>query len=880
MKCADLGSNFCTDTDIKAMATEDQKNESQEQAQETVPDNDLFAEQITEDLSAEQLFADSVYEKLSAEQLFTGDLAYLGKAKVRNFFAGGRKISDKIPRLSLSFDFIKRISLLQAALLAGIVLIVAMMVYVMVKPSSVITPEAPSAPLADQTTPTTPKSDAISQTIAQEPVQQVAQEPVQQVAQRPVQQTVYQSPRRPEPVLDSGQPLSLEIAQEYYLQADYDKAYAVYDQLSQNLSTNVREEPVRDFLNLQMALCLKETGDLSQADSLLKTASRSSSLGVKIAANYHRSLLDIQKERYLNARTRAYQVLALIESIDIDAKWAQQIRRDSYFIVAESITRMVLSLSDFDKDLPEGLWRNPNANQDMLASLNESQLRVFLNSGTEQLSEATLSPKIEKVDSDTSSRFSVVCDGASIEELMARFASNASVDVYWALEPGRVGILRRSVSMYLPAAMKEQVVSVAAGCVGLLAQLDEKGVVTVSDMDEYSYISQYTSLLNAEASSLWQKFLLTYHDDSQIANVHFTLGLLHAQKDRVDEAIAEYKLVANRFSRTSLAPFALFNSSKLKNSLLDHTGAHLDLKQLVEQHPDSEIIDQAYLNLADTMAKMDVKAEAARLYRKIYNLNLSDESQGVASLGAGRYFYEIGDFDSAAKWLSKHIQMEKNRQSKDLYSAYYLLGKTNLASGNIETACNAFQNALDGQLSKDEYCQSISSLVDAYILQDNYVQALAVLEDAYSSWFSQKESVEILLLKSKVLRGMALVDNAIAMLGERSEYIKDSQLKAKIVCELSDCYIDKGEPELAHKKLSEILISAQPGPWTHKVALKLADVYMKSGNYKQVESVCLQLLDLKPSSQIKRKALEMLAISYNRQQNYDKAALALWGRWK
>ena len=870
MNCADLGSNFCIGTNVKAMATENQKNESQEQAQETVSDNDLFAEQITEDLSAEQVFTDSVYEELSAEQLFTGDMAYLGKAKVRNFFAGSRKFSGKIPRPSFSFGY-KRISLLQAALLVGIVLIAVMMGYVVAKPSSVTAPEAPSAPLADQTNITSPKSDAASQ--------EIAQQPVQQVAQRPVEQAVYQNPR-PKPVLDPGRPFSLEIAQKYYLQGDYDKAYAVYDQLNQNLSTNVREETVKDFLHLQMALCLKETGDLSQAESLLKTVSRSRSLGVKIAANYHRSLLDIQKQRYLNARTRAYQVIALIEGIDIDRKWTQQIQRDSYFIVAESITRMVLSLSDLDKDLPGDLWRNLNANQDLLATLNESQLRVFLNSGTEQLNKAILSPKIKKVDNDASSYFSIVCNGASIEELMARFAFNASLDLHWSLEQGRVGILKRPVSLYLPAAMKQQVVSVAAGCVGLLAQLDDKDVVTVSDLDEYSYISEYTSLLNAEASSLWQKFLLTYHDDPQIPNIHFALGLLYAQKGRVDKAIAEYKLVANRFSRASLAPFALFNSSKLKNSLLDHTGAHQDLKQLVEQHPDSEIIGQAYLNLADTTVQMDVKAEAASLYRKIYNLNLSDESQGIASLGAGRCFYEIGDFESAAKWLSKHIQLGKNRQSKDLYSAYYLLGKTNLASGNIETACKAFQNALDGQLSKKEYSQSISSLVDAYLLQDDYVQALAVLEDAYSSWFSQKESVEILLLKSKTFRGMALVDKAIAMLGERAEYINDTQLRAKIICELSNCYIDKGQLELAHKKLSEVLISTEPGPWTHKVALKLADVYLKSGNYKQVESVCSQLLDLKPASQIKGKALEMLAISYNQQQNYDKAALALLGRWK
>ena len=45
----------------------------------------------------------------------------------------------------------------------------------------------------------------------------------------------------------------------------------------------------------------------------------------------------------------------------------------------------------------------------------------------------------------------------------------------------------------------------------------------------------------------------------RLANAHFALGLLQAIRDRIPESIAEYKLVANRFSKASLAPCALLS---------------------------------------------------------------------------------------------------------------------------------------------------------------------------------------------------------------------------------------------------------------------------------------------------------------------------------
>jgi hypothetical protein len=169
------------------------------------------------------------------------------------------------------------------------------------------------------------------------------------------------------------QPLSLEVARDLYLQGQYDRAYAVYEKLHQALpvppTTGLSEEQLlRDFLQLKMALCLKKTADTlspgniedasDQANHIFRTASQSRSPAVRVVANYHRSLLEMQRKQYIKTLTTAYQTIALLEAVDFDRDWALSLQRDCHFLVAESITRNVLSLCDADKDLPDEFWRH------------------------------------------------------------------------------------------------------------------------------------------------------------------------------------------------------------------------------------------------------------------------------------------------------------------------------------------------------------------------------------------------------------------------------------------------------------------------------------------------------------------------------------------
>lgn len=832
-----------------------------------------------------ELFAGEVQEELSEREVFSGDEAFyksLADSSQPTTMPPGFPAADRA-RPTAPPIWKKRFSGLQKALALTIILVTTILFYTLLKPPT-------PAHRRRRITVTSARRTAPAQPV------QARRIPPEDLAHTPPRQTPVS-----ELLLPQTQPLSLEVARDLYLQGQYGRAYAIYEKLHQALPVSPATAPseeqlLRDFLQLKMALCLSKTaltlspGDIEdasdQANHLFRTASQSNSPAVRVVANYHRSLLEMQRKQYVKAITTAYQAIALLEAVDFDRDWALSLQRDCQFLVAESITRNVLSLCDADKDLPDEFWSSLSAPPDPFVNLTEMQLRSLLKSGSEQLNKALLGPQIQKLkNQDRLSRWSVTCHRAPIEELLARLAANAELDVSWpgdgelALESPTDAARKRAVTLYLRDATAQQLVTVTAGCAGLFARLDENKTVNIFNPADYISLSEHIYMLSRQAVSLWQRFLLTFNDEQHTPHAHFALGLLQAQNNELTDAIAEYKLVANRFPQAPFAPFALLHSSRLKASLKDYLGAREDLSQLVEQYPDAEISSQACLYLADATARAGLSQEAARLYRKVYHLGLSLESQTAAASGAARCLYETQDYQDAAKWFIRYIGLVKDHTTPDMYSAYFLLGKAYLALKRPQQACEAFEYALNGPLPKEQYFKALSALARGYIEQQRFLDALDALGSTHPWQLSNSENVELLLLRSEIFRKIGLTDKAIAALGDRAQYLQDAQLKAGISFEVAKCYIAKGDLELARETLAEILIAVEPGPLAHQVQWELADVCSKLGQNAQAISICSQLLDSQPSAQIRQQALALLANAYDHQKKYDSAALALLGRW-
>jgi tetratricopeptide (TPR) repeat protein len=699
---------------------------------------------------------------------------------------------------------------------------------------------------------------------------------------------------------ESVDPLSLQVEEDYYAAKDYVRTYNACERLRQKL-TGPDFELIRDFLQLRMALCLERYKNFDQANQLFRIVAESRSIALRAIANYHCSLLEMNAGQYLKARTRAYKTIALTGALALDEQWPLMLERECQYLAAEGVTRQVLSLCDADKDLPRQLWSKA-IEKDPLAGLDETRLQTALNCGIERLNAGLLAPQIKALEPGTGAaglnRWSVVCSGPGIDELMARFAANAALDVKWLHpvegddktepRPAQDKGWNRSVTLYLSASTAQQAATIAAGAAGLLAQVDESKTITISDPAEYSTLSEHTRQLSEHAIWLWRKLLLMYNDDQRTANAHFALGVLQGQKGQVAEAIAEYKLVASRYSHTTLAPFALLRSSRLKTNLRDYTGASRDLKQLIEQYPETELIDQAHIDLAETTMKAGLYDEACALYKKAHNLGFSDESKTIAAFGAGQCYYQMKDYKSAVEWLTRYIEAVDAQEhpaktsakstpqnAGRLFTAYLLLGKSNLALGNIRAACDALQFTVRRATASDEYIEAISSLVEAQVKEQDYVAALDTIENVRVWPFSQEQTTRLLVLKSSILRKMGLTDQAIALLSDRTQYLTDQQLKAEIILEIARCCVASQKLELARTHFTDVLSLVEPGPFAQQASVELADVCLKLGEYQQTISICNQLLSSSASEQIKQQCSKILASAYSRQKNYDRAAASL-----
>jgi len=776
----------------------------------------------------------------------------------------------------------KRLLMIQKVLIAGIVTISIILFYGFGK-YAWITYQISNAPPAQST--------IISQhNLASLPVES-------ELAELP-KQTQKEKIEIPEYTLPQDQSLSLRTSHLLYEQNDYQKAYSVFSQLRQQLPSTKMNQGLKDYFQFMRALCLEKLEKIDEANRLYSQVILSESPVIRLAGCYHSSLIQLHQKQYLNAASHAYQTLCLVKAADFNKEWAQSLERNAYYIAAESISKKVLALSDTDKNIPDDLWIQATIEPPFL-HLNEHELRRVLQYGRDHLVNASLTPQIQKIqdenktpsthenslsDSIIAAQWSIACNGASIEELLSRFASNADLDIIWEIEKQKPSQQEkpvwssRPVTLYTPAVSTRQLVKMAAGSVGLVGYISdrqEKLKIVVMNPAQYPSLQEHINLISDQALSLWQGYINTFYDDSRLPNAHLAIGLLQAQRQNIPKAISEYKLVANRFADSSLAPFALLNSSILKSNIQDYTGARKDLTQLIEQYEKSEIYIEAYLSLAEATMKDNLYGEAAGLYKKVYHSSSVSDFKNRAAFGAARCFYQIKDYSKVIKWLDLYITKIDHQENRNYHFACYLLGKSHMALGDPKSAYVAFQGALGKQLSKNEYGETVTALIEAKKQQQDFLGALSIIDSIKTWQVTQKDYVRIILLKSGILRSMGLAEKAEAMLGDRAKYIVNPDLKTKLSLELSHCYKEQGKNEQAYDNLLDTLAYAKPGPLAHQTLYLLAQTCLTLDKYSETISFCKQLLEHEPSKLLESKAHNLLATAYRHQKDYNKAAMFL-----
>jgi tetratricopeptide (TPR) repeat protein len=147
-----------------------------------------------------------------------------------------------------------------------------------------------------------------------------------------------------------------------------------------------------------------------------------------------------------------------------------------------------------------------------------------------------------------------------------------------------------------------------------------------------------------------------------------------------------------------------------------------------------------------------------------------------------------------------------------------------------------------------------------------------------NSWqFSEHEFMQLLIKKSNIYRDMGLYSKAISTIADKAEYVSDKSLKSQMFYEIAMCKIAAGDLNSAYNTLADTIQICEPGELNDRITISFADICLKLNRPKQARKLCDGLIKNSSSKEIKMQARKIIAEVYRRENNFDKAALALLG---
>ncbi|AQT66927.1 tol-pal system protein YbgF [Anaerohalosphaera lusitana] len=667
-------------------------------------------------------------------------------------------------------------------------------------------------------------------------------------------------------------PVSWQLAHESFVGGDYDQALKIYEKLRERLKPGDTDNLFRDLIDLQVALCHYYMDDADKVSKLFTNALQSRSPAIRAMSNYYLAFIDFKNENFLSAREHAYRSLALFHTLK--DHFPAVIERDCYMLIGNALTRETISLSNSNTELPGQSWAEYMTPYH-LPAMDKKGIEELLQKGIESMADAAMGPAIrERRESLGGGTFSAIALDCPVDEFIARYANYQGYGVSWHKTAEQ--FTNRPINLYLPKTIEQKIPEYAAGSAGLIVRSDTNNL-TVYNPRTYVSLAFHKRMMVNESMAVWRHFLHRYPQDPRVANAHFGLAAVYSAGGQENVAIGEYKLVASRYSDSELAPYALLYSSRIKTDMKDYAGAREDLSNIVLQYPKARISDQAYLYLAQATMKSGIYGEAADLFAKVYNLNITRRAKARAAYGAAICNYETGQFGSAEAWFERCEKFYNDDPEIDKGELYYTLAKTKFALGKYEDATTAFRLALTGNLDRKQYANVILSWAQTMMSHGDYAEALNILAAPNEEDLTLEQSCEILKAQARIYREIDLPRRSAMLLNQKIEFLANAELRGELLVELARSYVAAGDTDRAEQEYLAALDDLSEGKYKLETTLELADLCIDTGRDEQAVDICSKLLATPLDQRNRKTALSILGTAYKNQKQYDKAAMAFAG---
>ncbi len=662
-------------------------------------------------------------------------------------------------------------------------------------------------------------------------------------------------------------PTTWTEAERAFAARKWDLAFARYQKLMEDAQSTWENQMVIDLLRMRSGQCLIRLSQIDLGREMLVRSTRSASPIVRAYSNYRLGKLRSTQGLHMQARTRSFMAVAALGMLDMPSP----LEVDCDYLIARCMTEKVLSYHNPDRDIP-----TPRHEEyDPFVGLSEGDLVRFLSEGAQRLNRSVLGPVVKLV--PPGDNLNASCWRAPLKEYLHRFEAETGIDVRWVnVSPDA---RRRPVTVYLDKVSFERAAEVGTGVVGLVSRLSG-ATVEVHDVQAEESMGQTRSLIREEAISAWRQFFLRQPEDVRVPSGRLSLARIYEAGDDALAAIREYQLIASRFPRHLAAPEAIMRSAQLRIRMLDYPGARKDLIKLLDTYPDYEATDDLYLSLGRASLNAGMFEEAVGVFRKLYYLNLSPESQAGACLGLGKCYFGQKNYVEAARWLKRYLKQTYKTSGDELCEAMELMGKCHMAQGDPKRAVQYLLPAvsMDSSLRRD--ISATLTLAEAAMADENYVRAVGAVDRIDTQRVPDEQMYDFLRIKADVYSGMGLYRRALRTLRQGIDNTQNSRMRARLGYQMARNYIRASEYPMAHAVLTEVLGSGKlaPGAESQNAAVDLGEVCMLMDRPDQAISAVRSVAAASEDKKLRRRASKVLGAAYVMKQEYDKAAMAYAGQ--
>ncbi len=662
--------------------------------------------------------------------------------------------------------------------------------------------------------------------------------------------------------------LSWQTAEAAFRDGQHEAALAAYDRLAEACKGHPQEELLLDFFTLRSGQCQRALERTKAAHRSLTAAAESPSPLVRGLAHLESARLHLAEGQCLMARLHGYRALGALAAVE-DTRPAWTL---CDFLIAEALSRKALAFYNRDGYLPAG----PAVEVDPFARCEtDDGLVARLEAGADRFREAALGPKVAVTeDGAMRRRWTVTSAGAPLEEVLSRMTGVAALNIAW---PDKLpAARRRGVVVCQVEQTAPRVAEVACGAAGLVARMTGADIL-IRDPLLATSTDEQRDLVERETVSAWRRFFLRADDPDRLAFGHFALGMVSEQRDDRGGAIAEYQLLAQRFPKSPLAPHARLRGAVARIDLKDYAGARDQLLDLLNRHPGFPEIDRVYLSLGEATMRAGLNAEALKTFKKLFYLELSQDSRVRACHGAGLCAFAAGDHEQAADWLTRYLNLAAGAPARERAEAAFTLARSHAARGKIDLASAALKQTLDYEPSDRVRTDALLELARLLHEGGRFGEAYAVLQQLDHKTTPPEKLDERVLVEARVLESVHLEAKALRLLEQAMVSATSAETAARMAIELARCAAATGDPDRARDILTRVLTEVDPGPLAHEASCLLAEVALADGHPDQAVSVCLRTLQRPASDTIKARMQQILGKAYLARREYGQAALTLSG---